>query len=392
MAVSVPLLPSLGVHDHVVEFYETEEFLVDTVAGSLGPALHDGAAAIVVATGSHRHSFDVALRSAGVDTAAAAAAGRYLTFDAAQLLTTFMVEGNPDGERFRHSIGGAIDKAAASGGRVWIYGEMVALLWEAGDVGPAIALEDLWNDLAAAFDFALLCAYPLRVFEDEASAAGFRRVCEQHTIVIPGEDYTRPQNADEQRRSVARLQQEAAALRTEVAHLRDEKEILAELAYVDALTGLGNRRAFDLHIEREWALSIRDGVDSYVLVADLDGFKAYNDRYGHLAGDEALRRFARALRVAARGTDLLARIGGDEFGILLVRCNESAAHSFKARVGAAMAEAGMGDLRASLGHASLYRSTSATRALERADLAMFARKRAARVPRFDHTFGRSPDL
>ena len=66
-------------HEHLVGFYETEEFLVDTVSGFVGPALHDGDAAIVVATATHRSAFDAALHASGVDVAAAVAADRYLT-------------------------------------------------------------------------------------------------------------------------------------------------------------------------------------------------------------------------------------------------------------------------------------------------------------------------
>lgn len=84
--------------------------------------------------------------------------------------------------------------------------------------------------------------------------------------------------------------------------------------------------------------------------------------------------------MAARSTDILARIGGDEFGILLVRCPENAVQRFEERVREAMA----GDTRpqleglgVSIGHASLHGSTTASRALRRADLAMYARKRPA---------------
>ena len=91
---------------------------------------------------------------------------------------------------------------------------------------------------------------------------------------------------------VARLQQENTALQAEMLRLKVQHEVLAELAYVDSLTGLANRRAFDLHLEREWALTLRDGIDSYVVVADLDRFKALNDACGHAAGDQVLRQFA----------------------------------------------------------------------------------------------------
>ncbi len=241
-------------------------------------------------------------------------------------------------------------------------------------------LEDLWNELAATHAFALLCAYPLSAFDAEDSETGFRRICEQHTTVIPSESYSLVDAEDERTRAVARLQWEARTARADLARLRSEQEVLTELAYVDVVTGLANRRAFDRDLEREWALSQRDDIDSFVLVADLDCFKRHNDRYGHAAGDELLRQFASALRLVARNTDILARIGGDEFAILLVRCREASAYSFKVRVGQAMADGpwpGLRELGVSIGHASLHSSMSPAKALERADLAMFARKRAA---------------
>jgi len=207
-------------HEHVVEFYDTEEFLVDTVCGFISPALDDGDVAIVVATPAHRSAFDGAIRATGLDVDAAVAAGRYLTFDAAELLETFMVDGAPDAGRFEETIGGVIDRARVGGRRIQIYGEMVALLWDAGDVMSAVALEDLWNDLAATREFSLLCAYPMHTFDDDASAAAFKRVCDQHSTVIPSEGYSLLGDVDEQQRAVAGLQQELAALRADVARLK----------------------------------------------------------------------------------------------------------------------------------------------------------------------------
>jgi diguanylate cyclase (GGDEF)-like protein len=382
MAVTVASDATCG-HDHLVEFYETEAFLVDTVCRFLVPALRDGDAAIVIAAPDHRDAFEAALEDAGIDVEAAVREGRYLGFDARDVLSRFMVGGSPDAERFGATIGAVMDRAGAGGRAIRAYGEMVALLWDDGDVASALALEDLWNDLGEVRAFELLCAYPMRAFEDPGSAAAFARVCAQHTKVIPSEGWSLLPDDAERTRAVARLQQETAALHAEVLRLRAQQEVLAELAYVDALTGLGNRRAFDLHLEREWALTLRDGIDSFLVVADLDRFKQLNDSCGHAAGDQVLREFAGALRIAARSTDILARIGGDEFGVLLIRCDERAAHSFKARLRDAMAEASWPALAlvgASLGHASLHESTSPAKALERADLAMFARKRSSYAP------------
>ena len=366
-------------HDHLVEFYETEAFLVDTVAGFLVPALRDGDAAIIVATPAHRHAFEKALEEAGLDVDAIAREGRYAAFDARDVLARFMVGGTPDPSRFAETIGAVMNRVGEGGRQIRVYGEMVALLWDDGNVAAALELEDLWNDLAATRAFVLLCAYPMSAFDDPASAQAFKRICTQHTSVIPSEAYSLLPDPAARSRAVAELQQEAASLRAEVRRLRAQQEVLAELAYVDSLTQLANRRAFDLHIEREWALTLRDGIDSFVVVADLDGFKALNDACGHAAGDHVLRQFASALRTAARSTDIIARIGGDEFGVLLIRCDERAAHSFKVRLLQAMGEQewpALTRVGASIGHASLLESTSARKALERADLMMYARKRS----------------
>ena len=178
MAVTgeAPPIGSMCAHDHLVEFYETESFLVDTVAGFLLPALRDGDAAIVVATAEHRDKFEAALDDAGIDVQAAVREGRYLGFDARDVLSRFMVDGAPDPTLFARTVGCVMDEASRGGRSIRVYGEMVALLWDDGDVPSALALEDLWNELSDVRSFELLCAYPMRSFEDPDCAAAFQRV------------------------------------------------------------------------------------------------------------------------------------------------------------------------------------------------------------------------
>lgn len=100
--------------------------------------------------------------------------------------------------------------------------------------------------------------------------------------------------------------------------LTELTERLAVLSQTDSLTGLANRRAFALQLAAEvaWALEHRMGLS--LLLIDVDHFKRYNDRYGHPAGDECLRRLAALLRESTgRPTDLVARLGGEEFALLL---------------------------------------------------------------------------
>lgn len=224
-----------GTHDHVVEFYETEKFLADTVTDFVGPGLHDGGAAIVVATPAHRFAFEQALRRSGIDVERAIDAERYLTFDAAGLIERFMVDGVPDAQIFEDIVGAVLKRAGAGSRRVRVYGEMVALLWEAGDTEAAIALEGFWNDLAGKHEFALLCAYPMSAFKDAASAAAFQRVCGTHTTVIPSESYSLLQGTDEKRREVARLQQENAVLRAEAQRAQAEQANALARRHLDEL-------------------------------------------------------------------------------------------------------------------------------------------------------------
>lgn len=103
---------------------------------------------------------------------------------------------------------------------------------------------------------------------------------------------------------------------------------LEQLSLTDSLTSIPNRRMFDQRLQTEWSEAQRNGKPLSLLALDIDRFKPYNDAHGHLAGDECLRRVAIALDgVARRPRDVAARIGGDEFMLLLPETDESAAQA-----------------------------------------------------------------
>jgi two-component system cell cycle response regulator len=110
--------------------------------------------------------------------------------------------------------------------------------------------------------------------------------------------------------------------------LRVSNEQLSRLATTDPLTGLHNRRYFDEQLENELRRARRFGHSLAVLLFDLDRFKVVNDTWGHPQGDVVLQTFADLLRFSSRRIDTVARLGGEEFGIVLPATDEAGAHSF----------------------------------------------------------------
>jgi diguanylate cyclase (GGDEF)-like protein len=130
----------------------------------------------------------------------------------------------------------------------------------------------------------------------------------------------------------------AARVRTQlrIKQLTDE---LRRAALTDALTGLANRRRFDEQLERERQRALRQCEPLSLLMIDIDHFKAYNDRYGHRAGDACLRQVARAIESQARRPcDEAARYGGEEFALLLPLTDESGARYIADALVAAVVE------------------------------------------------------
>jgi diguanylate cyclase (GGDEF)-like protein len=118
-----------------------------------------------------------------------------------------------------------------------------------------------------------------------------------------------------------------------------ETGLLRELVARDGLTGIQNRRMFDQHIERVWQQAVRDGSRVAVLLADIDCFKDYNDRYGHQAGDECLRAVAVSLsQCARRPLDFVARYGGEEFAIVLYEASREYVSEVLTRIQRSIAE------------------------------------------------------
>ncbi|PDT87371.1 diguanylate cyclase [Bradyrhizobium sp. Y36] len=166
---------------------------------------------------------------------------------------------------------------------------------------------------------------------------------------------------------------------------------LETLAIEDSLTGLANRRRFDERLKEEWARAYRDRSSLALLMIDVDHFKAYNDEYGHPAGDACLRLVAKIIAAETqRAGDLAARYGGEEFAMLLPNTDAAGCALVGERIREAIHEAGLdhssnlasGCVTVSVGGATcrpaLERTTGVASLVEAADRALYAAKDAGR--------------
>lgn len=163
---------------------------------------------------------------------------------------------------------------------------------------------------------------------------------------------------------------------------------MERLAQCDGLTGIANRRRFDEVLEEECALARERGTDLALLLIDIDLFKAYNDGYGHLAGDQCLRDVAHTLRETVTQSDaLVARYGGEEFAVTLPGCGRDMALAIAERLRAAVEARNLphasnqgGRVTLSIGAALCGPGcpTTPTDLVKRADIALYSAKRQGR--------------
>lgn len=188
--------------------------------------------------------------------------------------------------------------------------------------------------------------------------------------------------------AMALLAAEVTALRVAFerrrVRLNEAMEQLADLAMRDELTGLYNRRYVMDVLSRQKALADRGHLSFTLCYCDLDHFKRINDRYGHQAGDQALREFADVARNVVRSVDFVARLGGEEFLLVLVGADEQTAAQVakrlcdRTRLIGAISEAPDYRLTVSVGLASFRRGERVEDVIQRADQALYAAKSAGR--------------
>src|SRR5215467_12322198 len=159
-------------------------------------------------------------------------------------------------------------------------------------------------------------------------------------------------------------------------------DVCEEAAFTDHLTGLANRRRFERQLEREVGRVERFGHPFTLLMLDIDNFKKLNDTFGHDAGDEAIRRLSKVLCEGTRGIDLAARIGGEEFAVLLVETSKDGGFEVAERLRTAIKSLEIpqaGRITASFGVAECPGDAqTAADILKAADVALYEAKRNGR--------------
>ncbi len=183
------------------------------------------------------------------------------------------------------------------------------------------------------------------------------------------------------------LSGEIEVLRSALAVMRARVAELEQLADTDTLTPLPNRRAFERELERALSTVGRHGEASAVLFIDLNGLKNINDTHGHKAGDAVILHVARELRAHVRLSDVVGRIGGDEFAIILNRVTKRAAlnkaRALSQHLSETLVDIGQAVLPVGIacGVAMIRAEDSVESVLARADDAMYALRRAQRSDR-----------
>ncbi|HXD00299.1 MAG TPA: MEDS domain-containing protein [Verrucomicrobiae bacterium] len=169
--------------EHLVQIYGDEAPFLDALEGFVVGGLRAGEAVIVIATAKHLTALEQRVQAEGFNLDAARSQNQYISLDAEETLSKFLLGGWPDDIRFRKVVSDLLVKARGNGRRVRAFGEMVAVLWSQGHNGATVRLEHLWHQFCQKEEFSLFCAYPRSGFTQDADAS-IQEICSAHSKVI----------------------------------------------------------------------------------------------------------------------------------------------------------------------------------------------------------------
>lgn len=221
-------------HQHVVQFYENDAYLIAKLAEYLVAGFERGETGLVIATPEHRQALTRTLNEQGHKPESLELKGKLILLDARETLDRLMRDDFPDEDLFLDVIPGILENSGSPHHPVRAYGEMVALLWAEGKENAAVRLEELWEGILGGESNSLLCAYPIRGMSGSSNLRPFRDICARHTHVLPSESFSSPAvTEEERRRMVAELQQRAATLEGQA---QDMDRLLEDVRQLHNLT------------------------------------------------------------------------------------------------------------------------------------------------------------
>jgi hypothetical protein len=170
--------------EHVLQIYENPENLINLLVSYVGTGVNAGESVIAIADATHTRLLEEKLRDHVLKLDTLVADDRLILLNAQQVLDSFLVNGNPDREKFREAIRKVIRRAKGKKNRkVRAFGEMVALLWNEGNRKATIQLEEYWDELCREENISLFCAYPKHVLGDSFHQE-IDHICKAHSKII----------------------------------------------------------------------------------------------------------------------------------------------------------------------------------------------------------------
>ena len=220
----------------------------------------------------------------------------------------------------------------------------------------------------------------LNKFSNDVDAANDANEIRALIVQLLEETHRREESTKQMQESLATMADEMKNLRAEIARLNSE-------ATTDALTKVHNRRAFDMDIAQSISSSKMDNRPLCMLLLDIDHFKQFNDKFGHMIGDKVLRFVATLLKKSIKGSDMVARFGGEEFAILLPETDYQGAMTVAENIRDKLAKQTLSDsaekmqlgtITVSVGTACYHFGEEAEELIHRADRCMYEAKRQGR--------------
>jgi hypothetical protein len=169
--------------DHVVQIYENDETLINSLSKFVIGGIKSGDPSIVIATGSHLRDLKNSIKNEGFNIEILQEQNLFIPLDASDILSKFMINNWPDDLLFEKTVSAIVDKVPHDHNKIRTFGEMVSILWDEELHGATIYLEHLWNKFCSQHPMSLLCAYPKKAFRD-SYASSLQHICKSHSKMI----------------------------------------------------------------------------------------------------------------------------------------------------------------------------------------------------------------